>query len=46
MGGHSSRRKDELAVLICLWLSVGMLVGTVVTIWMWTIVSGKVPSLP
>src|SRR5262249_21169039 len=29
-------RHDELTVLISLLVSVGMLVGTVVTIWMWT----------
>jgi hypothetical protein len=34
------RRNDELAVLISLLVSVGMLLGTAVIVWMWTLVSG------
>ncbi len=39
------RRNDELAVLISLLVSTGMLVGTVVTVWMWTLVSGRAPAV-
>ena len=35
------RRNDELAVLISLLVSVGMLVGTAVTVWMLTPVSAE-----
>ncbi len=39
------RRNDELAVLISLLVSVGMLAGTVVTVGMWTLVSGRAPTV-
>lgn len=33
---YSSPRHDEVAALISLLVSVGLLVGTLVTVWLWT----------
>ena len=40
-----SRSNDELPVLISLLVAVGMLVATVVTMWMWPTVSGRMVTI-
>ena len=45
MRTERSRNNDELPVLISLVVAVGMLVATVVTMWMWTTISGRMTTV-
>jgi hypothetical protein len=45
MRTEQSRSSDELPVLISLVIALGMLVATVVTMWMWTTVSGRMTTV-
>ena len=45
MRTEQSRSSDELPVLISLVVALGMLVATVVTMWMWMTVSGRMTTV-